>query len=405
MYIHGLAALAVALLIQPLDATAQEAAADGIARGYFEHACADGVERAAVYAADTKLLSDITTGATSDTVSWDRLRFEQLCAHPVLYVYHCHTTHDVLTRFPSGSTGSVPGDFGTAAEMEFACAKAAVLNHHPPASLVHGLVTPQGEVIHYGFSTSMRAAIREQGRHFGELLKAGASKSDLARAQAEAQHLFSDLNAKHFDDFIRFAIKTCPNGDIEHCQGLTVENFAAGLPPDDWRFIRVSAGPVVGPAAAEPPAPGRLGPARETPPMKSPAVAESEIEATFAPRSTAELTPETLGAFVSEGRVMVSICAQHEEGLLPCVASEARMTRLAAACPRVKTAILDQDKYPQAKYLYPVARDRSLLLFKTNPQSGFNEQFNLTISSEPTPQLIAMVLCDQVPFDIPSFAQ
>jgi hypothetical protein len=401
MYIHGLAALAVALLMQPFAATAQEAAADGVARGYFEHACADRVERVAVYAADLKSLSDITTGATSGTVSWDRFRFEQLCAHPVLYVYHCHTTHDVLTRFPSGSTGSVPGDFGTAAEMEFACAKAAVLNHHAPASLVHGLVTPRGEVIHYGFSQSMRAAIREQGRHFGELLKAGASKGDLARAQAEAQHLFSDLNARHFDDFIQFAIKTCPNGDIEHCQGLTVENFAAALPPDDWRFIRVGAGPVAGPVA-ETPSRGRLAPARG---MKSAAVAESEIETPFAPRSAAELTPETLGAFVAEGRVMVSICAQHGEGLLPCETSETRMTRLAQSCPHVKIGILDQDKYPQAKYLYPVARDRSLLLFKTNPQSGLNEQFNLTISSEPTPQLIAMVLCDQAPFEMPSFAQ
>jgi hypothetical protein len=401
MRLLGIAAFAVALLMQPLIASAQERDADAVARDYFAHACADKVERIAVYAPDIDSLRDITTGATSHSVSWDRFKFEELCAHPVLYVYHCHTTQDVLTRFPSGSTGSVPGDFGNAAEMEFACTKAAVLNHHAPPSLVHGLVTPQGEVIHYGFSPSMRAAIREQGRHFGELLKAGAAKDDLARAQTKAQGLFSNLNAKHFDDFIHFAIKTCPNGDIEHCQGLTVENFAAALPPDDWRFIRVSAEPVAGPVA-ETPSRGPLPPAWR---MKSAVVAESGTKAAFTPRSAAELTPETLGAFVAEGRVMVSICAQHGEGLLPCEASETRMTRLAQSCPRVKIGILDQDKYPQAKYLYPVAKDRSLLLFKTNPQSGVNEQFNLTMSSEPTPQLIAMVLCDQIPFDIPSFAQ
>jgi hypothetical protein len=401
MYLLGIAAFAVALLLQPVIASAQERDADAVARDYFAHACADKVERVAVYAPDIDSLRDITTGGTRHSVSWDRFKFEELCAHPVLYVYHCHTTQDVLTRFPSGSTGSVAGDFGNAAEMEFACAKAAVLNHHAPASLVHGLVTPQGEVIHYGFSKPMQTAIREQGRHFGELLKAGAPKNDLARAQAEAQHLFNDLNAKHFDDFIHFAIKTCPNGDIEHCQGLTVEHFAAALPPDDWRFIRVSAGPVAG-RVMETPSRGRFAPAGG---MKSVAVAESELKTAFAPRSAAELTPETLGAFVADGRVMVSICGQHGEGLLPCEASETRMTRLAQSCPRVKIGILDQDKYPQAKYLYPVARDRSLLLFKTNPQSGVNEQFNLTISSEPTPQLIAMVLCDQVPFDIPSFAQ
>jgi hypothetical protein len=405
MHLLGIAAFAVALLMQPLIASAQERDADAVARDYFAHACADKVERIAVYAPDIDLLRDITTGATSHSVSWDRFKFEELCAHPVLYVYHCHTTQDVLTRFPSGSTGSVPGDFGNAAEMEFACAKAGVLNHHAPASLVHGLVTPRGEVIHYGFSQPMQTAIREQGRHFGELLKAAASKSDLERAQAAAQHLFNDLNAKHFEDFIHFAVKTCPNGDIEHCQGLTVENFAAALPPDDWRFIRVSAGPVVDPAAAETPSRDRVAPARDTPLMKSAAVAESETNAAFAPRGTAELTPETLGAFVSDGRAMVSICGQHDEGLLPCEASKARMARLAEACPRVKRGILDQDRYPQAKYLYPVARDRSLLLFKTNPQSGVNEQFNLTISSEPTPQLIAMVLCDQAPFEMPSFAQ
>jgi hypothetical protein len=403
MYIAGIVAFAVALLMQPLMASAQESGADSVARDYFAHACADKVERVAVYAPDIHSLRDITTGATSHSVSWDRFKFEELCAHPVLDVYHCHTTQDVLTRFPSGSTGSTPGDFGTAAEMEFACAKAAMLNHAAPASLVHGLVTPQGEVIHYGFSTSMRAAIREQGRHFGELLKAGAAKSDLERAQAKAQSLFSNLNAKHFDDFIRFAIKTCQNGDIEHCQSLTVENFAAALPPDNWRFIRAGAGPLARPAAAE--TPSRLPAPRETNLTKSAAMAESESDAAFAPRATAELTPETLGAFVSEGRVMVSICGQHDEGLLPCEASKARMARLAEACPRAKRGILDQDRYPQAKYLYPVARDRSLLLFKTNPQSGVNEQFNLTISSEPTPQLIAMVLCDQAPFEMPSFAQ
>jgi len=400
MYLLGIGAFAAALLMQPLMASAQERDADAVARDYFAHACVDKVERIAVYAPDIDSLRDITTGATSHSVSWDRFKFEELCAHPVLYVYHCHTTQDVLTRFPSGSTGSVPGDFGNAAEMEFACAKAAVLNHHAPPSLVHGLVTPRGEVIRYGFSQPMQTAIREQGRHFGELLKAGASKSDLERAQAAAQHVFNDLNAKHFDDFIQFAIKTCPNGDIEHCQGLTVENFAAALPPDDWRFIKVGAGPA-GPVAQTPPR-GRLASASG---MKSAAVAESETKAAFAPRNAAELTPETLGTFVAEGRVMVSICAQHGEGLLPCEASETRMTRLAQSCPRVKMGILDQDKYPQAKYLYPVARDRSLLLFKTNPQSGVNEQFNLTISSEPTPQLIAMVLCDQVPFEVPSFAQ
>jgi hypothetical protein len=403
MYVAGIIAVAIALLLEPLMASAQEGGADGVARDYFAHACADKVERVAVFAPDIHSLRDITTGATSHSVSWDRYKFEELCAHPVLYVYHCHTTQDVLTRFPSGSTGSMPGDFGTAAEMEFACAKAAVLNHQPPAALVHGLVTPQGEVIHYGFSTPMRAAIREQGRHFGELLEAGAAKSDLERAQAKAQSLFSNLNATHFDDFIRFAIKTCPNGDIEHCQGLTVENFAAALAPDDWRFIKAGAGPLARPAAAE--TPSRVPPPRELDLAKSAAMAESESDAAFAPRVTAELTPETLGAFVSEGRVMVSICGQHDEGLLPCEASKARMARLAEACPRVRTGILDQDRYPQAKYLYPVARDRSLLLFKTNPQSGVNEQFNLTISSEPTPQLIAMVLCDQAPFAMPSFAQ
>jgi hypothetical protein len=66
-------------------------------------------------------------------------------------------------------------------------------------------------------------------------------------------------------------------------------------------------------------------------------------------------------------------------------------------------AILDQDKHPQVRYLYPVARDRSLLLFKRNPKSGLNEQFNLTTMGEPTPELIGFVLCGRAPFGLPGF--
>src|SRR5690349_14693040 len=103
MYIRRIAAFAALLLTQPFAANAEETDADAAATSYFERSCADKVERVAVYAPDSKSLSDITIGATGGTASWDRVRFEQLCARPVLYVYHCHTTADVLTRFPSGS--------------------------------------------------------------------------------------------------------------------------------------------------------------------------------------------------------------------------------------------------------------------------------------------------------------
>lgn len=424
MYIHGVAAVAAALLMLAPVADAQETDADSVARGYFERACADKVERVAVYAPDVDSLSDITTGASSGTVSWDRFRFEQLCARPELYVYHCHTTDDVLTRFPSGSTGSVAGDFGNAAEMEFTCAEAAARNDHALASLVHGLVTPRGEVIKYGFTGPTLDKIHERGREFGRMLKEARPRSDLERAQAEAQHTFSSFNAEHFDSFIQFAIKTCPSGDIEHCKDLTVERFASTLPGDDWRFIRV-ANPVSA-AEREPAAQdkrisgvlegfekqlpsaglgGRASFNQMSSPMRSSSPLGNVIQAAQVPGSITELTPETLGAFVSDGKVIVSICAKDAEGLLPCQEAKARISRLAASCGRVKTGILDQDKYPPARYIYPAAKNRSLLLFKTNPQSGLNEQFDLTIRGEPTPQMIGMTLCDQLPLNIPSFAQ
>jgi len=409
------AAFAVALLTQPLASGAQEADADAVARGYFERACADKVERVAVYAPDSNSLSDITTGATSGTVSWDRFRFEQLCARPVLYVYHCHTTADVLTRFPSGSTGGVAGDFGNAAEMEFACAKAAALNDHPLASLVHGLVTPRGEIIKYGFTVPILDAIHQQGREFGRMLKEARPRPDVEHAQAAAQHSFSAFNAAHFDSFIQFAIKACPDGDIEHCDGLTVERFAGTLPRDDWRFIRVAANPV-STAVRQPLSDARIAGIIDGFEKGTPAVAaagrvplnpvNNVIHAAQLQGEITELTPDTLGTFVADGRAMVSICATDAEGLLPCSEAKARITRLTAACDRAKTGVLDQDKYPQARYLYPVAKDRSLLLFKTNPQSGLNEQFDLTFKSEPTPQMIGMTLCDRPPMmGIPSFAQ
>jgi hypothetical protein len=425
MYTYSVAALAAALLLPPLVANAQETDADALARTYFVQACADKVERVAVYSPDIASLSDITTGGTGDAVSWDRFRFEQLCARPELYVYHCHTTDDVLTKFPSGSKGEVPGDFGNAAEMEFTCAKAAVLNDHAPASLVHALVTPRGEVVKYGFTEPTLGKIREQGRDFGQMLKSGQPRQELEHAQAAAQESFNRFNAEHFDGFIAFAVATCPKGDIEHCDGLTVERFASSLPRDDWRFIRVAADPVpmakteaadrdqrlsdmldrIKEQAAAGVSDGHASADQMPSLVRSVSDLNGVTRAAHSEGDIAELTPETLGAFVADGKAIVSICARDDAGLLPCEQSKARIDRLAAACDRVKAGILDQDKYPQARYIYPVAKDRSLLLFKTNPQSGLNEQFDLTISSEPTPQMIGIILCGRLPLNIPSLVE
>ena len=429
MHVHHVAAaFAAAFLMQPLVANAEDTTADAVARTYFARACADHRERVAVYAPDIASLSDITTGATGSAASWDSFRFERLCAHRELRVYHCHTTEDVLSKFPSGSKDAGPGDFGTAAEMEFTCAKVAAVNGHPVASLVHGLVTQRGEVVNYGFTRPTLDRIHEQGRSFGRMLKDAAAKEDLARVEAEAQASFNRFNAEEFDSFIAFAIEVCPNGDIEHCSGLTVERFASALPRDDWRFIRVADAIPASPAGTESAdrdqriseildrikaqtvAAGSSGPASAD---RWPSLARSlsELDGVLGVASAraqgkfAELTPETLGAFIADGRAMVSICAESADGLLPCERSKARMNRLAAACDRVKIGVLDQDKYPQARYIFPVARDRSLLLFKTNPQSGLNEHFEMAIGGEPTPQMIGMVLCDRSPLGLPSFGQ
>ena len=396
MYIYAVAALAAALLLQPPIANAREADADAAARSYFAHACADKRERVAVYAPDAAALTDITTAAAGGSAAWDRFRFERLCARPKLYIYHCHTTDDVLTPFPSGSKGGAPGDFGTAAEMEFTCAKMAALNDHPVASLVHGLVTPRGAIVKYGFTAPTLDKIRAQGREFARLLREARPRPELEQAQAEAQAAFDRFNALHYDSFIAFAVKTCPTGDIEHCRGLTIERFAGTLSGDDWRFIRVGADPAPrgGPDAAG------QGPSL----VRSLSDLDDSIREARVPHGITELTPDTLGAFVADGKAMVSICAKEGDGLLPCRQAKARIDRLAAACDRVKTGILDQDKYPRARYVYPAAKDRSLLLFAANPRSGLNERFDLSISGEPTAQLIGMVLCGNLPFAMPSFS-
>lgn len=401
MRLRAAATLGVALFLQSHFVDANETDADTTARLYFERACADKMERVGVYAPANHSFSDITTGATRNAYSWDKIRFERLCALPELYVYHCHTTNDVLTRFPSGSEGGAPGDFGTAAEMEFTCAEAAVLTGHPPANLAHGLVTPQGEVIKYGFTTPILAAIDEQGRLFGRALEEDGPRNELKTAEAAAQRFFSALNAAYFDSFMRFVMKACPNGDIEHCEDLTVERFASTLSPEEGRFIRVQAnsasGPVSGPLSGREPEP-----VTQDKPVRLPAGSSARDTASG---GIVELTEQMLGAFVAEGKAIVSICAEDAEGLLPCKELKVRVAQLAAVCPRVKAAILDQDKHPQARYLYPLARNWSLLLFKTNPQSGVNEQFDLTTMGEPTPQLIGMTLCGAPPFSIPSFAR
>jgi hypothetical protein len=382
---YAAAIIAAVILADPFLAKANESDADAAARAYFPQACADGNERIAVYDLTTQSLNDITVGATAHFVAWDRPKFEALCPRPQLYVYHCHTTNDVLTRFPSGSQGASSGDFGSAAEMEFTCAKASVLNGRPAASLVHGLVTRRGEITKYGFTAPTAAAIDEAGRRFGKLLKAAAARGDLAREHAAAEDFFGGLNLEYYARFLRFAMETCPDGGIERCPGFTVERLAAALPPEARMFARADATLTEGP---------------------KPAVSNADRPPEgVLPRGggVAELTPETLGGFVAAGQAMVSICAADAEGLRTCGQAMERMVRLARPCPSVKMAILDQDKHPQARYLYPVARDRSLLLFKRNPKSGLNEQFNLTTMGEPTPELIGLVLCGRAPFGLPGF--
>lgn len=350
MYVGRVAAFAAALLAQSLVANADEADADTAARIYFARACADKIERAAVYAPDTNSLSDITTGATSRSVSWRRIKFERLCALPELYVYHCHTTDDVLTKFPSGSTGAVPGDFGNAAEMEFTCAEVTALEDRPVAFLNHGLVTPRGEVIKYGFTQPTLDKIHEEGLEFGRILKLARPRRELEAVEAEAQHSFSDFNARHYQSFIQFAITACPNGDIEHCKDFTVEHLANTLSRDDWRFIRVAASPVSerdrDPVAQQERIQQILDDLKKRAPAEvldqMLATGGNVIAAAQALGDIAELAPDTLEAFVSEGRVLVSICDKDAEGLLPCEQAKARIGRLAASCPGVKTAILDR---------------------------------------------------------------
>jgi hypothetical protein len=111
--------------------------------------------------------------------------------------------------------------------MEFARARAAVLNDHPLPSISHGLVTPRGEITRYGLTAATLDKIQELGRSFGRMLKSGASRADVARAETEAERFFGELNVEYFARFIRFAIKTCPDGAIDRCGGLTLERFAS----------------------------------------------------------------------------------------------------------------------------------------------------------------------------------
>ena len=381
--------LVAAFLAYPLFAHAGQVDGDATAIAYFANACADGSEHVAAYAPATRALVDITTSSTRRSVAWDAAKLEQLCPLPEISVYHCHTTHDILTPFPSGSDNGSPGDIGAAAEMEFACAKAMVLSDRPAATLAHRLVTPRGEITQYGLAPRVREAIRERGRNFGRLLAAGAARADLDDAYAAAERSFAELNTEYFERFIDFAATTCRSADIEHCDSLTVERFAATFSEDDRMFVRTETGADEKPIASAP----------------SPSPAARITRIAQLQDGVTELTPEGLGAFVASAGAMVSICAQDASDLRPCGESKSRLLRLAGSCPQLRLAILDQDKYPQAKYLYPVAKDRSLLLFGKDPKSGLNEQLNLSTTGEPTPQLIALVFCSSKLFALPSFTQ
>ena len=389
MHRPGIGVFAAALFLYPLFAIAEQVDGNTAATAYFGHACAEGAEHVAVYAPATRSLIDITANSSPRTVAWDAAKLEQLCPLPQLSVYHCHTTHDVLTPFPSGSDDGSPGDIGAAAEMEFTCAKAAALSGRSGATLVHRLVTPQGEITEYGLTSTVVETIRAQGRNFARLLENDAPRNNLDAAYAAAERSFSDLNAAYFTRFVDFAATNCRSADIEHCGALTVEHFAASLSSDDRMFVRAEtgAGPAAKPVAA----------------ASSPSPADDITRIALQPDGVAELTPEGLGAFVASGSAMVGFCAQDANDLRPCAETETRMLRLAVSCPRIRLAILDQDKYPDAKYLYPVAKDRSLLLFGKNPQSGLNEQFNLTTMGEPTPALISLLFCSSTFFGASSF--
>ena len=384
-----LGVLVAAFLACPLFALADQGDGNTAAIDYFAHACADGTEHVAVHAPATQALVDVTTSSTHRSVAWDAAKLEQLCPLPQISVYHCHTTHDVLTRFPSGSDDGSPGDFGAAAEMEFTCAKAVALSGRSAASLTHYLVTPQGKITQYGLGTRTREAIREQGRNFGRLLAVDAPRDDLADAYAAAEHSFAELNKEYFTRLIDFAVTSCRSADIEHCGALTVDRFAATFSENDRMFVSTETAADEKPIASAPPPSPAAGIKR---------IAQLQDDVT-------ELTPEGLGAFVASGSAMVSICAQDASDLRPCSEAKSRMLRLAGSCPQLRLAILDQDKYPQAKYLYPVAKDRSLLLFGKDPKSGLNEQLNLSTTGEPTPQLIALVFCGSKLFALPSFTQ
>jgi hypothetical protein len=385
MHIPRVAAFATLILVAPPFARAQETEGHASAVEYFAHACADGVEHVAVYVPGTLAVTDVTAGSDGGTFLWDRGRLEQLCALPELYIYHCHTSNDVLARFPSGAEAGTSGDFAAAADMEFSCAKAAALYGHRPPSLHHALVTRRSEITNFGFTTPTLRTIREAGADFGRMLGEGLPRARIERAQAEAQHLFSELNADYFARFIRFAVSACPDGAIDRCDGFSVERFAATWSLEDRLFLSAERKPAS--TVAD----------RLSSPRFSPVDGDSQLTS-----GITELAPETLDGFVSDGKSIVSICSDTAQELRPCREAKERMIRLAGDCPRARMAFLDQDKYPRARYIYPIAKDRTLLLFRTNPLSGLNERFDLTTMGEPTPQLIGMVLCGKPPFEIPA---
>jgi hypothetical protein len=379
-------AFVATLIAWPILASADQIDGNAAAITYFEQACADGVEHVAIYSTTTRSIVDITTDSTPGSFAWDRTKLEQFCPLPQLSVYHCHTTADVLTRFPSGSADGSFGDIGVAAEMEFTCAETAARSGRPTGSLVHRLVTPRGEITRYGLTPKTRAAIDALGREFAHLIAEEAPRQDLEAVHAAAARFFGELNAAYFARFIAFAADACRSTDIEDCPTLTVEKFAAASPRDDQIFVRAEAST----------------PSKSLGSTQRPSTGIGITRVTQSQDGVTELTPQSVGAFVAAGGAMISVCAQSAEDLRPCAEAKARMLWLASACPKLQLGILDQDKHPDAKDLYPVAKDRSLLLFKTNPESGLNEHVELATMGEATPPLISLLFCSNALFAGPS---
>lgn len=367
------------------------AKADELARKYFTLTCADGNEREGVVTVHDGVLYDVTLSGDPHSVTTDDDAMKQLCDRGALVVYHCHTTNDALSLFPSLDFDAGGSDFGSAAYLEYLCNAEAEKQGFAPPHIEYRLVHTggSGTVVGYGVRGAVLEKARELGRESGHVSKTLSSRSSLylslsellkmpqvVRAQRDALiKLYEEINGTYDDLVLPYLEKRCPHArtteDLNACTALSIEAFAATLDPCGDYYI-------VPPGGAEPK-------------PCTPITGERIVLEPRTPRypNFTELTPDTYDSFTRSGKVMVGFCSESGgTGARRCASLLRELAEQAADCRSLKQGYVDLDRYSKLweKYTIEWPPPEAILL-----EDG--RRYMLNLRRPLTPKMFGLIVC------------